>query len=447
MISAAGPVAALVCALLVTGYLVQSRLPPPKPKIVGIDLGTTFSCISTYEFSTGNVTVYKDENGKNIIPSVVAILNDQILVGYKAVDQIEVNSKNTLFDAKRFIGKQFTQHQIDKLTKNYAFHVDINEKGDAFFVVKTNNGTTSFSPEDVGGMILKKLKAMVEKEIDRTINLAVVSVPADFNQAQRNATIEAGRRAGIKVLRVINEPTAAALAYGLHKKAGTNIVIVIDFGGGTLDVSLLYVQGGMFVTMAMAGNNRLGGQDVNNNLINVFRQKITDQFGDVEIISNDLQILRDEVERCKKALTFDQQVLFHVKLNTMATASLDQIEFKYILSRDEFNQINKNLFDKVIKPVERVLLDSETEINHVDEIVLVGGSTRIPRVRELIAEYFNKIPNTSINPDIAVAIGVAAQAGIMGNGWPLKVAAVEIQNHKLKKVQIEEENTEIESNY
>ena len=436
MNSALGPVAVLVFAVLVTGYIMQKKLPPPKPTIVGIDLGTTFSCVSTYEFKSGNVTVYKDEDGKNIIPSVVAILQNDTLVGYRAVDQIEINSRNTIFDAKRFIGQTFTQNEIDSITSNYAFHVGIGEDRKAFFKVKLQNETRIFYPEDIGAIILRKLKKMVEKEIDRDIKLAVISVPADFDELQRNATIEAGRRAGLKVVRVINEPTAAALAYGLHKKEGTNVVIVVDFGGGTLDVSLLYVQGGMFVTMAMAGNNQLGGQDVNNNLIEFFRQKIAEKYGDVVIEAQDLQIIRDYVEKLKKELTDNDKVVFQVSLDAVSKLTGQKIDFYYEMGRKEFNDINKELFNKVLKPVEKVLEESETQAQDVDEIVLVGGSTRIPRVRELVAEYFGKIPNTSINPDIAVATGVAAQAGIMGNGWPLKVAAVEVQNKKIKKVQV-----------
>ena len=173
--SAMGPVAILIFALLATGYLMQNKLPPPKPKIVGIDLGTTFSCVSTYEFKSGNVTVYKDENGKNIIPSVVAILDNGTLVGYKAVDQIEINSRNTIFDAKRFIGKTFTKEEIVPLTKNYAFQVDVDESGNPLFKVKLQNGTKVFTPEDIGAIILRKLKKMVESEIDRDIKLAAVS--------------------------------------------------------------------------------------------------------------------------------------------------------------------------------------------------------------------------------------------------------------------------------
>jgi len=436
MSSAMGPVAMLIFALLATGYLMQNKLPPPKPTIVGIDLGTTFSCVSTYEFKSGNVTVYKDENGKNIIPSVVAILDNDTLVGYKAVDQIEINSRNTIFDAKRFIGKTFTKEELVPLTKNYAFHLDLDDSGNPLFKVKLQNGTKVFSPEDIGAIILRKLKKMVEAEIDRDIKLAVVSVPADFDERQRNATIEAGRRAGLKVIRVINEPTAAALAYGLHKKEGTNVVIVVDFGGGTLDVSLLYVQGGMFVTMAMAGNNRLGGQDVNNNLIDFFRRKIEEKYGQVDIDANDLQVIRDNVEDLKKKMTDKVKQIFHVSLKTISPLTSERIDFYYEMDRSEFNQINKELFDKVLKPIEHVLEESETNKKDVDEIVLVGGSTRIPRVRELVAEYFGKIPNTSIDPDIAVGTGVAAQAGIMGNGWPLKVAAVEVQNKKIKKVNV-----------
>jgi len=433
-----GAGAVLIFALFITGYYFQSRLPPPKPKILGIDLGTTFSCVSTYEFKTGNVTVYTDEHNKRIIPSVVAILDNRVLVGYDAVKQMEINSKNTIFDAKRFIGKKFSEGEIAAKTKNYAFQVKLDAEENPFFSVKLQNGTKTFSPEDIGSFILRKLKKMAEIKIQRDLGLAVISVPADFSQKQRNATVEAGRRAGLKVLRVINEPTAAALAYGLHKKAGTNIVIVIDFGGGTLDVSLLYVQGGMFVTMAMAGNNHLGGQDVNNNLINFFRVKIEEKYGVSQLTPDDLQVVRDEVEQAKINLTYADDVFFRINLKTVSLLSGEKIRYEYPLSRTEFNEINEKLFRRVLKPIKRVLRDSETDIVAVDEIVLVGGSTRIPKVRELIQEFFNKVPNTSIDPDVAVTIGVAVQAGILGNGWPLKVAAIEIQNDKLRKVNLAE---------
>merc|ERR1719318_231384 len=306
----------------------------------------------------------------------------------------------------------------------------------AVFTVKLSNGTKTFSPEDIGSFILRKLKNMAEIKINRDMTMAVISVPADFDQEQRNATIETGRRAGLKVLRVINEPTAAALAYGLHKKAGTNIVIVVDFGGGTLDVSLLYVQNGMFVTMAMAGNNHLGGQDINNNLINYFRSKLEEKYGVTNLNPRDLQIIRDEVEHVKVNLTYAEEVVFDIKLTTVSPLSGELVHFQYLLSRKEFNEINERLFKSILRPIKRVLRDAETEIKAVDEIVLVGGSTRIPKVRQLIQQYFNKIPNTAIDPDVAVTIGVAVQAGILGNGWPLKVAAIEIQNHKLKKVNV-----------
>ena len=438
MNSMVGSGAILIFALIVTGYFVQSRLPPPKPSIVGIDLGTTFSCISTYEFSSGNVTVYQDKDGKNIIPSVVAILDDEVLVGYKAVEQIETNSRNTIYDAKRFIGKKISNEKIKQLSTNYPFKVSVSSSNDPYFEVKLKNGSKVFSPEDIGAYILRKLKNMVEVAIDRTISLAVISVPADFNEAQRNATIEAGRRAGLKVLRVINEPTAAALAYGLHKKPGISTVIVIDFGGGTLDVSLLMVREGMFVTMAMAGNNRLGGQDINNNLINFVRHKLSEKFGVFEISPNDLQVIRDQVELIKINLTNSYEAEIKFSLEAMSPITGEQISYYYALSREEFNSINNELFLKVLDPIKRVLVDGEITKNEVDEIVLVGGSTRVPKVRELVGDFFNKIPNTSINPDIAVAIGVAAQAGILGNGWPLKVAAVEIQNEKLRKVYVNE---------
>jgi len=264
-----------------------------------------------------------------------------------------------------------------------------------------------------------------------------MSVPAEFDMAQRNATIKAASLAGIEVLRLINEPTAAAMAYGLHKKAGVSNVMVVDLGGGTLDVSLLNIQGGMFVTMAMAGNNRLGGQDFNARLMSYLMAVIKNRFGEELTNAEDIQRVRQEVESTKINLTTEDWVIVKLTLPSLNQGKKLAI-FEEKISRLTFEKLNEDLFQKVLQPIERVLKEVELPKEYVDEVVLVGGSTRIPRVRELIKEYFNgKTPNVSIDPELAVATGVAIQAGIIGGMWPLQVSALELPNHNLRKIQVE----------
>lgn len=437
MSSSLGVVLGGIFALVVAGYIAQSRLPPPKPKIMGIDLGTTFSCVGVYQAVTGHVDILANENGSKVIPSVVAFTDNGVLVGNRALAQAELNPRSTIYDAKRFIGKKFSKDDLRKLSSLYQFKITSDEKDDPKFVIESHGNQTLVSPEEIGAAILRELKRTVEKNISRSVNQAVMSVPAEFNMAQRNATVKAASLAGINIVRVINEPTAAAMAYGLHKKAGVANVMVVDLGGGTLDVSLLNIQGGMFVTMAMAGNNRLGGQDFNVRLMSYLMAVIKERFGQDLTNAEDIQRLRQEVESTKVNLTSQDWVIVRLPLPSLNQGKKLAV-FEEKVSRLTFEKLNEDLFQKVLQPIERVLSKVELPKEYVDEVVLVGGSTRVPRVRQLIKEYFNgKAPNVSIDPELAVATGVAIQAGIIGGMWPLQVSALELPNHDLKKIQIE----------
>jgi len=431
-----GPVAAIVLAILVLGYFAQSRLPPPKPVILGIDLGTTFSCAAVYYAVSGNVSVIEDELGNKLVPSSVYFGNDGTqVVGYNAFKFQSEYPEHVIYDAKRFIGKKnLKASTIERQQGLYPFKIKLID-GHAEFGINMKGNVTYYQPEDIGSFILGKLKKSAEKAIGRRINMAVVSVPAEFDSLQRNATIEAGKRAGLTVLRVINEPTAAAMAYGMHKKKDISNVLVVDFGGGTLDVSLLSVQGGMFYTMAMAGNNRLGGQDVNQNLYDYIVKMLKESHGfQVEDISHQQQI-RTEVENIKIDLTYVDAVSVNMQFKSLSKSASD-FKIKFILTRATFEKINQGIFEKVLVPIKRVLKELEMNENEVDEIVLVGGSTRIPKVRQIIREYFHKELNVGVDPELAVVTGVAIQAGILGGGWPLKVAAVELPTRNIQKIEI-----------
>ncbi|MBN3316403.1 HSP13 protein, partial [Atractosteus spatula] len=272
------------------------------------------------------------------------------------------------------------------------------------------------------------MRKMAEKQLGVPISKAVISVPAEFDERQRNYTIRAANLAGLDVLRVINEPTAAAMAYGLHK-ADVFSVLVVDLGGGTLDVSLLNKQGGMFLTRAMAGNNKLGGQDFNQRLLQYVEERVRQRHGALPSRKQDRHQLRQAVEQAKLSLTLQPSAVLRARLGHEAGGVL----FEEVITRELFEQLNADLFQKILTPIEEVLREGRLDKREVDEIVLVGGSTRIPRIRQLIREFFGKEPNTSVDPDLAVVTGVAIQAGIMGGSWPLQVSAIEIPNRHLRK--------------
>uniref|UniRef100_A0A8R1I1S5 Heat shock 70 kDa protein 13 n=2 Tax=Caenorhabditis japonica TaxID=281687 RepID=A0A8R1I1S5_CAEJA len=251
-----------IVVVLLAGWFAQKYgLPPPPPKIAGIDLGTTYSSIGIYHAVTGETTIIPDDIGKKSVPSVVAFLpNGTVIIGTRAVEQQEHNPKRTIYDAKRFIGRNFEKDNKDFLAdqKRYPFKINLDTEGKAFFEIPLDFGVKNVYPEEIGSLIVEYLRTAAGKQLGVTLSQVVISCPAEFNEKQRNFTAKAAQIAGMEVRRVISEPTAAALAYGLHKKQGVENVVVVDLGGGTLDVSVLWLQGGVFVTQAMAGNNRLG---------------------------------------------------------------------------------------------------------------------------------------------------------------------------------------------
>ncbi|NWZ70706.1 HSP13 protein, partial [Acrocephalus arundinaceus] len=455
-----------VLALLLASYLAQQYLPMPTPRVIGIDLGTTYCSVGVFLPGSGDVQVIVDENGHSSIPSVVSFTATGVHVGYEGLELADANPQNTIYDAKRFIGKVFTSEELQSESSRYPFKV-FNNNGLAEFSVTTNE-TFHITPERIGSKLLLKLKKMAEANLGMSISKAVISVPAEFDERQRNSTIKAANLAGLIVLRVINEPTAAAMAYGLHKADVFN-VLVVDLGGGTLDVSLLNKLGGMFITRAMAGNNKLGGQDFNQRLMVYLYDQLRQTYGSLPTQKEEIHCLRQAVEAVKLNLTVHEAATLRVlltlpanklttelaksqlKTNSAQEASQNakglknlgdtskvednfvQVVFETEISRKLFDTLNEDLFEKILVPIEQVLQEGHLHKEEVDEIVLVGGSTRIPKIREVIRDFFGKEPNTSVDPDLAVVTGVAIQAGILAGSWPLQVSAIEIPNKHLQK--------------
>ncbi|KRZ52188.1 Heat shock 70 kDa protein 13 [Trichinella nativa] len=437
-----------VIVVLIAGYIAQKYLPPPKPAIVGIDLGTTFSCVSVFYSGKGNVEVIPDEKGRKTIPSVVAIPSkNTYFVGYNALELSNYDSNRVFYDAKRFIGQQFTEAKFNTEKQRYPFNVMRLNGTVAVFEAGHGADTELYKAEEISSFVLSYLKKMAENYLKvNRVQRAVMSVPAEFDELQRNATIEAARLAGIEVLRLISEPTAAALAYGLHKKENTRHVVIFDLGGGTLDVSVLIVLGGMFITRAIAGHNHLGGQDFNHKLLQHLMQVVEKQHGLLLTDEDDLHSLRLAVEQAKLQLTNATETLIEIQLKSLAVGKENHhlnrqqqqqqpVTFSYRLTRDLFEKLNQQLFLKVLKPIEAALADANMKADDVDEVVMVGGSTRIPKIRQIVSNYFNKSLNCEIDPELAVAIGVGVQAGVMAQAWPVQVSATEIP-FKSKKIHI-----------
>lgn len=448
-----------ILTLLLAGYLAQQYLPMPTPKVIGIDLGTTYCSVGVFHAGTGEVKVIADSSGHQSIPSMVSFTENDVYAGYEALELADSNPQNTIYDAKRFIGKIFTPEELERESDRYPFKV-LYKEGDAVYSIKTNE-TFTVTSEYISSQLLLKLKKMAEEYLGLPVSKAVISVPAEFDQRQRNYTVKAANLAGLDILRVINEPTAAAMAYGLHKVDVYN-VLVVDLGGGTLDVSLLNKQGGMFLTRAMAGNNKLGGQDFNQRLLQYLYDSIYTTYGSLPPLKEEIHRLRQSVEAVKLNLTLHNSSWVRMPL-TLPTcqqgkaeeqsqkvrpkegasvreeerqndrSNIQQVHFEAEISRKLFEHLNEDLFQKILVPIERVLKEGHLQKDEVDEIVLVGGSTRIPRIRQVIRDYFDKEPNTSVDPDLAVVTGVTIQAGIMGGSWPLQVSAIEIPNRHLRK--------------
>lgn len=430
---------------------------PPKPSIVGIDLGTTFSCVGAFQSGTGEQLVFRVEDNKTTIPSIVAFTPSGVLIGREARRQAEENPQNTLFDAKRFIGRRFSKREVEVLQRAYAFRLVHSPDGSVRFAVGGPDRPGGppearlVSPEEVGTIIIRRLLESADRELSTrwrpvTVSKAVISVPADFSASQKNATRRAAETAGLEVLRIVSEPTAAALAYGVDKKPGTSFVLVVDLGGGTLDVSLLRKRNGMFWVLGMTGNNRLGGQDFNRRLRAHLLDRIRQETGRTLTEAGDIQRLTEECERVKLELSTAQEARVRFNVEEAATAAASGFEYSVVVSRNEFEMVNDDLFRKVLVPIEAALEMAQVRRADVDHIVMVGGSTRVPRVRELISEYFGgKELDTRVDPELAVAIGVSIQAGVIGGMWPVPVSAVELPSDDIEKVQVADEGGDRDS--
>ena len=374
---------------------------------IGIDLGTTYSCVGVWK--NGRVEIIANDQGNRITPSYVAwTADDQRLIGDAAKKQASANPENMVYDAKRLIGRKFADQTVQEDMKHWPFEVvDVEGKPK---VVVTAGGRKQFSPEEISSMVLAKMKAIAEDYLGTAVKYAVVTVPAYFNDAQRQATKDAGTIAGLRVLRVINEPTAAAIAYGLDSKIkGERNVLVYDLGGGTFDVTLLTIDEGVFEVKATAGDTHLGGEDFDQRLMSHFaktfeRKTKLDISGDKRA----LQRLRRACEGLKRSLSTQTSATIELE------ALKDGVDLRETMSRARFEELNIDLFKKTMQPVIQVLQDAKVDRSDVHEIVLVGGSTRIPKVQQLLQEFFNgKEPIKGINPDEAVAYGAAVQGGVL----------------------------------
>ncbi|EEQ88316.1 glucose-regulated protein [Blastomyces dermatitidis ER-3] len=374
--------------------------------VIGIDLGTTYSCVGAMQ--NGKVEIFVNDQGNRITPSYVAFTDDERLVGDAAKNQYAANPTRTIFDIKRLIGRKFDDQDAQKDMKHFPFRV-INKAGKPQVKVEVNGKDKSFTPEEVSAMILGKMKEIAENYLGKTVTNAVVTVPAYFNDNQRQATKDAGIIAGLNVLRVVNEPTAAAIAYGLDKTGDERQIIVYDLGGGTFDVSLLSIDNGAFEVLATAGDTHLGGEDFDQRVINHF-VKLYNKKNNVDI-TKDLKTmgkLKREVEKAKRTLSSQMSTRIEIE------AFHDGKDFSETLTRAKFEELNMDLFKKTLRPVEQVLKDAKVKKSEIHDIVLVGGSTRIPKVQALLEEFFGgKKASKGINPDEAVAFGAAIQGGVL----------------------------------
>ena len=377
--------------------------------VIGIDLGTTYSCVGAYK--NGQVEIIANDQGNRITPSYVSFMeNGERLVGDAAKNQATINPENTIFDVKRLIGRKFSDESVQADKKLVPFSIVPGNGGKPMVEVTQNGQPRRFAPEEVSAMVLQKMKQTAETFLGKEVTNAIVTVPAYFNQAQRQATEDAGTIAGLKVEAILNEPTAAALAYGLDKKGqAESNVLVFDLGGGTFDVTLLTIDDGVFEVLATSGDTHLGGEDFDQRVMQYFIKMMIKKNGvDISKDKRALQKLRKEVERVKRALSSQQQA--RIEIDSIA----DGFDLSETLTRARFDELNNDLFKKTLGPVKRVLEDAGLSRSEVDEIVLVGGSTRIPKVQELISEYFGgKEPSKGINPDEAVAYGAAVKGGIL----------------------------------
>lgn len=377
--------------------------------VIGIDLGTTYSCVGVWQ--NDRVEIIASDTGARTVPSMVAFTESERLIGDAAKSAAAVVPKSTVFDAKRMIGREFRDPLLQSDLKHFPYEVIADAKGRPQIQVETKDGLKQFYPEEISAMVLQKMKSIAESYLGVAVKDAVVTVPAYFNDAQRQATKDAGRIAGLNVIRIINEPTAAAIAYGLDKKdKGERNVLIFDSGGGTFDVSVLTIDDGVFEVRATGGNTHLGGEDFDNILVDwasaEFKRK---SKVDIRDNARALRRLRTACERAKRMLSSSTQA--SIEVDGLAEGH----DINVVLTRAKFESLCDELFKKHLTPVEQVLRDAKMSKSQIHDIVLVGGSSRIPRIQQLLRDFFGgKELCQSINPDEAVAYGAAVQGAILG---------------------------------
>ncbi|KAH0788097.1 heat shock 70 kDa protein cognate 2 [Histomonas meleagridis] len=416
--------------------------------ILGIDLGTTYSSVAVYK---NNEVEIIPINSKLSIPSYVTFTEDgQVLCGYVAKDQASQYLNSTVFDSKRLIGRKFTDPIIKECKDLWPFTV-VQDGGVPKIKIQFQNSQKIFLPEEISSEILKELKGLAEDFYSVKIDEAVITIPADFNSNQRQATRKAGELAGLKVLRLIEEPTAAAIACGLKENSNYNNkkILIFDFGGGTLDVSILNVDKNDFQVIATDGDPHLGGQDFDNNLLH-YVAKCFKEKHNCDFLQNKRSVLfvKDKCEEAKIVLAKNQKT-------TISCPSLCGIDYKIEIKREEFESINSELFDRILNPVKRVLEDKGLFKENIDDYILIGGSSKIPKVRSILREYFGKEPLnlTRVHPELAVVSGAAILGGdIAGNEYPIvrirsvlpHSLGVELYNGEMQKIIAKNTNIPIE---
>ncbi|KZV36440.1 hypothetical protein F511_15945 [Dorcoceras hygrometricum] len=374
--------------------------------VIGIDLGTTYSCVGVYK--NGHVEIIANDQGNRITPSWVGFSDKERLIGEAAKNQAPSNPERTIFDVKRLIGRKFDDKEVQSDIKLVPYKI-VDKNGKPYIQVVKDGVEKVFSPEEISAMVLTRMKETAEAYLGKEIKDAVITVPAYFNDAQRQATKDAGKIAGLNVVRIINEPTAAAMAYGLDKKGDEKNILVFDLGGGTFDVSILTIDKGVFEVLSTNGDTHLGGEDFDHRVMDYFVKLIKRKYGkDISKDNRAMGKLRRECERAKRGLSSQHQVRVEIE------SLFDGVDFSEPLTRARFEELNSDLFKKTMGPVKKALADANLEKHQIDEIVLVGGSTRIPKIQQLLTEYFDgKEPSKGVNPDEAVAFGAAVQGGVI----------------------------------